>query len=252
MRALAVIFVLGFATSTTARAESPKPRVEFVGNLMITSDELRGAIDDPWPGGVFNQEVLERDLLLVSAYYWDRGYAQVKLRAPRVTKTLITIEVEEGKTFTLDHVLVTGDVPLVERAKHFASIKSRKGQLFSRTRIADDGQRISRYYEDRGYAYVNVLPFTKVDVAQRTITLNFEITRGKRVTIEQVNFWNSTKLPDAAFEKALTIAVGERYNSSRLDAVKQALLVLGAKEAIVATKRGTSDTQVIVSFEVFD
>ena len=252
MRTLALVFVLGFATSTTARADGPKPRVEFVGNLMITGDELRRAIQDPWPDGTFNQEVLERDLLLVAAYYWDRGHARVKVHEAKVTKTLITIEIEEGPTFTFDHVLVTGDPSRAERAKHFASLKTRKGQLFSRARIEDDRWRISREYEDRGYAYVNVLPLTKVDLAQRTVTLTFEITRGKRVTVEQASFWNNTKLPDATFERALTVKEGERYSATRLEAVKKALIAAGAGDAVISTKRGSTDTQIIVNFEVFD
>jgi len=251
MRSLAVVFVLGFAT--VSHADTPRPRVEFVGNILVTGDELRAAIQDPFDDtGAFNQEILERDLLLVSAYYWDRGHATVKVHEPLITKSAITIEVQEGPTFTIDHVLVTGDPTMAQRAKHLAALRTRGGKLFSRSMIAADRERLSRYYEDRGYAYVNVLPLTKLDLTQRTITLTFEITRGKRTTVERVDFWNTSKLPDSAFTPALAIAAGERYSSTRLEAVKQALLATGVANVVVSTKRGSTDTQIIITYEVSD
>ena len=246
-----VMVVLGFAT--ISHADAPKKlRFEFIGNIMITGDELRAAIPAPYDDtGAFNQEMLERDLLLVSAYYWDRGYAQVKVREPKMTKTAIVVEVEEGPTFTIEHVLVTGDPTMEQRAKHLKAMRTRTGQLFSRSRISDDRQRLSLYYQDRGYAFVNVLPLTKVDLARRMITLTFEVTRGKRATVERVGFWNTSKLPDSAFEPALTIRPGERYSDTRLEAVKAALAAMGV-EVVVSTKRGSTDTQIIITYEVSD
>ena len=251
-----VMVVLGFATISHADApkapKAPKLRFEFIGNIAITGDELRAAIPAPYDDtGAFNQEMLERDLLLVSAYYWDRGHAQVKVREPKITKTAIVVEVEEGPTFTIEHILVTGDPTMAQRAKHLKAMRTRKGQLFSRTKIADDRERLSRYYEDLGYAFVNVLPLTKVDLARRTITLTFEVTVGKRTTVERVGFWNTSKLPDSAFEPALTIRPGERYSDTRLEAVKAALAAMGV-EVVVSTKRGSTDTQIIITYEVSD
>ena len=37
---------------------------------------------------------------------------------------------------------------------------------FSRTQIAEDREKLSAYYQDQGYAYANVLPLTKVDLAE--------------------------------------------------------------------------------------
>jgi outer membrane protein insertion porin family len=246
-----VMLVLGSAT--ISHADAPKRRIELIGNLMFTGDELRAAIQDPYDAtGAFNQEILERDLLLIAAFYWDRGHAQVKVHEPKITRTAITIEVEEGPTFTLDHVLITGDPTMAQRAKHLKAMRSRKGQLFSRTKIADDRERLSLHYQDLGYAFVNVLPLTKVDLARRTITLTFEVTRGKRATVERVDFDNTSRLPDSAFQPALTIAAGERYSATRLEQVKAALLAVGVANCVISTKRGATDTQIIITYEVSD
>src|SRR5262249_8419526 len=89
--------------------------VQFIGNNHISSDELRGAIStrraDALPflndSGVYSQEAFERDLLLVSAHYWDRGYANVKVGTPQLRLSrdkqfmYLSIPIDEGPIFTI-------------------------------------------------------------------------------------------------------------------------------------------------------
>src|SRR5262249_15057234 len=154
-------------------AEPRVPRSEswqFVGNHAISSDELVAALDGEivTPAGDFDDEVIERDLLLVSAYYWDRGYALVKVEAPRYDREhhIVTVPVEEGPKFTMSTVALTGDVLGGEPA-----IQIREGMTFSRTAIAKDREALATFYQDRGYAYANVLPLTKVDMDAHRIAL---------------------------------------------------------------------------------
>ena len=98
--------------------------VQFIGNNHISSEELRSSIstrradalafiDD---SGVYSQEAFERDLLIVSAHYWDRGYAQVKVGTPllRLSRDkqymYLSIPVDEGPVFKISHVSFKGDL----------------------------------------------------------------------------------------------------------------------------------------------
>jgi outer membrane protein assembly factor BamA len=127
-------------------------RVQFTGNAAVSSDRLRAAIaeyplfDDT---GAIVQEVLERDLLLIAAFYWDRGHAQVKVGEPVISpsKDAVTIPIEEGPVFTVGSVTVTGE--LIGSAKaNLAMIRVRPGATFSRTRIANDREALSNFYQD--------------------------------------------------------------------------------------------------------
>ena len=227
-----------------------KPRIVFTGNAAISSAELLGAIDDPFESsGALQQEVFERDLLLLSAYYWDRGYARVRVGEPKISATEIVIPIEENEVFTIGSVAVTGDVAPRMKARHRDSLRVKPGVRFSRTQIADDRTALSRYYEERGYAYVNVLPLTKIDIAKRTIGLTFEIERGKLTTVERIQL-DCPRVPDAS--KVLTVFEGDRYDVRPFEATKAAIMSLGGlskDEVVIWTKRGTTDELVILGFE---
>jgi len=249
MHLLRLAVVLCFLGGVAA-AQPSRPRIVFTGNTTIASTELLNAIDDPFEAsGALQQEIFERDLLLLAAYYWDLGYARVRIGEPKISATEIVIPITENEVFTLGEVVVTGDPTPRMKARHRDALKLRPGMLFSRTRISNDRERLSRYYEERGYASVNVLPLTKVDVAKRIINLNYEITRGKLTYVEAV-LLDCPRLPDAA--TVLKVFDGDVYDVRTFEGSKTAIMELGGltkDEVVIFTKRGASDEHVILGFE---
>ena len=65
---------------------------------------------------MYSQEAFERDLLLVSAHYWDHGYANVKVGTPQLRLSrdkqymYLSIPIDEGPVFTIGTVNFKGDL----------------------------------------------------------------------------------------------------------------------------------------------
>lgn len=77
------------ASSLAAEPARPgperRPRYSFHGNKAVSADDLRAVVllDKPGlPAGVSNEDVLERDALMITALYYDRGYLLVKVQPP--------------------------------------------------------------------------------------------------------------------------------------------------------------------------
>ena len=238
--------------------------IQFIGNTEISDDELRTAISTRRQdalgflneSGTYNQEAFERDLLLVSAHYWDRGYATVKVGTPQLRLSrdkqfmYLSIPVDEGPVFTIGTVTFKGDL-IGTVAKNQEKIIIRPGMRFSRTRIAEDREKLSNYYQDQGYAYANVLPLTKPDLANRRINLTFEVARGKRAYFERINIRGNSKTRDKVIRREMKIAEGELFNNTNLEISKRRINALGFFEnVVVSTKRGSSDEFVEVNVEV--
>ncbi|HEY4241614.1 MAG TPA: outer membrane protein assembly factor BamA [Kofleriaceae bacterium] len=240
--------------------------VQFIGNATIPDDELRAAIATRRAdalsflndSGVYSQEAFERDLLLVSAHYWDRGYANVKVGTPSLRLSrdkqymYLSIPVEEGPVFTIGSVNFKGDLigSAAENAKY---INVKPGMTFARTMIAEDREKLSNYYQDQGYAYANVLPLTKVDLPHRKISLTFEVARGKRAYFERINIRGNSKTRDKVIRREMKIAEGELFNNTNLEVSKRRITALGFFENVtVSTKRGSSDEFVEVNVEVVE
>src|SRR5690242_19022238 len=92
--------------------------VQFIGNRSVPDAELRLAIQTRRQdalsflndSGVYSQEAFERDLLLVSAHYWDKGFANVKVGTPQLRLSrdkefmYLSIPIDEGPVFSIGTV----------------------------------------------------------------------------------------------------------------------------------------------------
>ncbi|HWU86430.1 MAG TPA: outer membrane protein assembly factor BamA, partial [Kofleriaceae bacterium] len=238
--------------------------VQFIGNHSISDDELRSSIQTRRPdslsflndSGTYNQEAFERDLLLISAHYWDRGYANVKVGTPQLRLSrdkqymYLSIPIDEGPVFTIGSVNFKGDL-IGSASKNLEKIRLRPGVTFSRTMIAEDREKLSNYYQDQGYAYANVLPLTKVDLPNRRIHITFEVARGKRAYFERINIRGNSKSRDKVIRREMKISEGELFNNTNLEISKRRINALGFFEnVVVSTKRGSSDEFVEVNVEV--
>jgi outer membrane protein insertion porin family len=239
-------------------------RVNFVGNHAITDADLRDVIVTRegsllsilTSAGTYREDVFQRDLLLIQAHYWDHGYVQVKVANPLVELSpdkqsmYITISIDEGPQYTLGKVDVTGD--LLESKEFFLSrVSVKPGEIFNRSKLSDDLQKLTDFYKDKGYAYVNASPATPVNEKTRTVDVIFEIQKGDLVHFDRINIRGNTKTRDKVIRRELRIIEGEPYNQSLLDYSKKRVTALGFFEKVdVSTKRGSSDDKMDVNVEV--
>jgi outer membrane protein insertion porin family len=254
----------------TERSKVQIRDVQFVGNSQVTDDELRSVVGTKRPGalsvmddsGTFNQKAFERDLLIISAYYWDRGFANVKVGTPQVRMSrdkaymYLSIPIDEGPVFTIGKIEFKGDL-IGTAAEQLDRLRIRPGAKFGRTLIGQDREALASYYMDQGYAYANISPLTKVDIDKREIALTFEISRGRKAYFERINIRGNSKTRDKVIRREMKIAEGELFNNTNLDVSKRRIAALGFfkcpedKEPVtVSTKRGSSDEFVEVNVEV--
>jgi outer membrane protein insertion porin family len=239
-------------------------RVNFVGNQAMSDDELRSVISTQegnilsllTSAGTYREDVFQRDLLLIQAHYWDHGYVQVKVGSPLVELSpdkqsmYITINVEEGPQYRLGKVDVTGDL-LMPREFFLSRVSVKTGEIFNRSKLSDDLQKLTDYYKDRGYAYVNASPSTPVNEKARVVDVSFEIQKGELVTVNRINIRGNSKTRDKVIRRELRLAEGDTYNQSLLDYSKKRVNALGYFEKVeMSTKRGQVDDKLDVNFEV--
>jgi outer membrane protein insertion porin family len=240
--------------------------VAFTGNHAISDDELRatlttrpaGALSVLDGSGTYRLAALERDLAILTARYLDGGFATVKIGTPSLRlsrdKTFmhVTIPIDEGPRFEFGTIDVTGDL-LGSPASHLARIASRTGATFSRSEVERGRKALETYYQDQGFASVNVVPRMHLDLANRRVPLTFEIVRGKRTYVERIHIRGNSKTRDKVIRRELRIAEGELFNGSRIEASRRHILALGYFEnVVVSTTRGSSDEFLEINVEVHE
>ena len=144
-------------------------RISFVGNHTISADQLAQQItvkkSHLWTHGSLSQKLLKQSAENIQALYRDRGYEEVKVNsrtANQESKIDIAFEVEEGAPTIVEDVQVSGNqnVATAQLAAP-GGFLIRAGAPYSPRKLADDRNRISANYLDRGYLNAEVLTKAK-------------------------------------------------------------------------------------------
>ncbi|ACY16471.1 outer membrane protein assembly factor BamA [Haliangium ochraceum] len=241
--------------------------VSFIGNEKVTDDELRsiittsagGALSFISDSGIFQQETFERDLFMIQAYYYDRGFINVKLGSPQIRLSrdkrymYLSIPIDEGPVFHIGDIEFEGDL-IGEKADYYERLTVERGEVFNRSKVGSDINALTNFYKDKGYAYVNVTPLTKLDLEGRIVALTFEIERGNKVYFERINVRGNSKTRDKVIRREMKVSEGELYSQTSLDASRRRIEALGFFETPVniSTKRGSSDEFIEVNVEVIE
>lgn len=238
--------------------------VTFIGNKAVTDAELAGIIQTRKGGyfsfftdsGIFQEEAFERDLLMITAYYYDRGHINVKLGTPQIRLSrdkrymYVAIPIDEGPVFEIGKIDFKGDI-LGDKADYYRRLRIKPGEVFNRSKVGQDIVRLNDFYKDQGFAYVNVTPMTNVDLDKRTVALTFEIQKGKKVYFERINVRGNSKTRDKVIRREIKISEGELYNQTALDASRARVMALGFFDKVdVSTTRGSSDEFIVVNVEI--
>jgi outer membrane protein insertion porin family len=239
-------------------------RVNFVGNKGASDQDLRSVmltqagdlLSFVTSAGTYREDMFQRDMLMVQAYYYDRGYINVKVSDPQLELSpdkrslYITITIDEGKQYKIGEVDVRGEL-LDDRDFYVQRLSLKPGEIFNRSRVQQDMQDLTEYYKDKGYAYVNAVPQTTIDEKARIVNLTFDIQRGSLVTFERISIRGNTKTRDKVIRREMRVVEGETYNQSKLDLSKRTVTALGFFERVdLSSKRGSDDDKMEVNVEV--
>lgn len=246
--------------------EGPKGYVKniiFKGNKKIKSSDLKKVMTTKektllsfiTKTGVLDEDVLKNDTQLLSAYYIDHGYLDVKVSEPKVDfrdpkKIKIEIDVTEGSQYRLGNIEFQGDV-LTTKEALFKVIRIKRNDVYSNSAIRRDITAMTEKFANQGYAYAEVSPLTKIDSKNLLVDLTFEVEKKRRVSFERIQITGNTKTRDKVIRRELQVAEGELYNADQLSKSRSRLRRTGFfKETEFTTTRGSTDDRINLDLKV--
>ncbi|ANA39948.1 MULTISPECIES: outer membrane protein assembly factor BamA [Geobacter] len=238
--------------------------IRFEGNKAFSASKVRGVMEtkEKWflswltGAGTYKDEVVKNDVNLIADLYFNNGYVNVKVGEPQVTLNedksglIVTIGITEGDQFRTGSIGFKGD--LLEKEEDLAKgLRLKSGDIFSRANLRTDVMALTDLYADKGFAFANVTPLTKVNPETKTVDLTFEFEKGDKVFFDRINVSGNTKTRDKVIRRELKVAEGETYSSTGLKQSKQRLMNLGFfEEAAISTVKGSSENKLDVNIEV--
>jgi outer membrane protein insertion porin family len=246
-------------------------RITFVGNYNVPEEELRAVMQTGQQtilsfgsGGAYRQDVFERDVLMLNALYYDKGYMNVQIGTPRVMLTPdregieITLLVHEGPRFKIRQLKVyERDAdgkevePLGGRKALRQLVQAKSGDYFNRAELVKDLGAVRTLYRDAGYANMEAEPETELDPVNKQVDIVIPIRRGPLVHVERIEIKGNTKTRDKVLRREMEIEEGMLFSETKLEDSKRRIVALGYFERVdVSTEQGSTPETININFEV--
>lgn len=214
-------------------------KITITGNKAIKTNELKKvlATKPAWlfNPGIYKEEVLQEDIEKIRALYDDIGYLDVEA-APDLnysengTLLDITININEGKQYTVGDITVAGNLVLPEKDVK-SKIEMKPGKPFSARALRMDVVNIKQYYYQFGYMNVVVDVDRNLNQAGN-IDIKYNIDAKDPVYVGKVEIRGNVKTREIIVRRELRVYPGERFNGEKIKRSKERIYNLGFFENV--------------------
>jgi outer membrane protein insertion porin family len=234
-------------------------KITFLGNKTILDDELKNFMQTREEtyfsflsgSGNFKEMNFQTDVERLKYFYKTRGYLQINIQNPEVTASedkkwiFITVRLQEGPQFTVNNVSFNGEL-LFTDSEMMEKLKLKSGDIYNEENLRLDIQTLTEMYQDKGYAFANVLRTLEVVPGENKVDVIFSFEKGVIAYFGKIIMKGNTKTRDKVIRRELRIKEGEMYSGTKLRTSKDNVNRLGffQPESVIfntITRKGTDN-----------
>ncbi len=169
-------------------------RIVFQGNHQIAESDMLASVvvkkSHLWSHGSVSQKLATQSANNVQALYRDRGYEDAKVTSQMVeheSKIDVVFDIDEGPQTLVQNVVVAGNANIpIDQVAVPVGLLLHAGAPFSPRKLADDRNRISANYLDRGYLNAEVKATVKRDANPHRVEVTYQIAEHQVVRMSEV------------------------------------------------------------------
>jgi outer membrane protein insertion porin family len=221
--------------------------IDFVGNEAFSDEELMEQFKTkPWrwftilwtyfdKSGRYSEPLFAQDLKSVSEKYLDHGYIQAEVGDPEVEATkkglVVRVRIVEGDQYKVGAIDMQGD-DSVDKELLRKALTLKEGDVFSRSALDSDRERLEHNYSDRGFFNAKVDPQTRVHQEAKTVDVSYAIQKGSLAFLREIEVTGNKTTIDPVVRREMMIVEGELYSAAAVDVSKARLERLGFFEEV--------------------
>ena len=238
-------------------------QVNIVGNSVFDDDTLLAELQLGVPGfwswfgsmDEYAKPKLAADEETLKSYYHDRGFVKFSVDSTQVTITpdkkdiYITMNVTEGDKYIIKDVKLAGDLQLDESELR-SLILVQKGDLFSRSKMIQGKDLLTKRLGNEGYAFAKVNVMPQIDDEALDVELAYFIKPGKKVYVRRINFVGNYKTNGEVLRREMRLMEGGELSNSQLQRSKIRLQRLPYIEEVIVSKDPVPGTDDLVDVNI--
>lgn len=209
-------------------------RVNIIGNKFFSEEKIKNVLQTKEGGlltplaavgitqsGAYREEIFRIDQTKLQYFYLKYGFLNFKFHEPEVMLSpdkkwiYINMKIEEGDRFSLNSMSFSGDL-IKSKEELSQKVKSKIDKIVDYEHILMDVQAIVEIYKDEGYAFVNVIPNSKVDAKNKRVDFVFEIDKGNLIYVDKIDIVGNETTRDKFVRRQMAIVEGDLYSGSKI------------------------------------
>lgn len=221
-------------------------RIKIVGNRTFPDKDLLGLfelkttnlISAVTSADQYSRQKLSADLEKLRSYYLDRGYIKFDIESTQVEispdrrEIYITINVKEGDVYTIEKIDLSGNLVVKDPQELVELVTVNPGDVFSRKKISETTDAISKRLGDEGYIFSNVNMVPEINDDARTVRVGFVIDPGRQAYVRRINFRGNTKTRDEVLRREMRQLEAASASNRKIEDSKSRLERLGYFEEV--------------------
>jgi len=211
-------------------------RIHIIGNEAFSDSTLQGQLasqqSDMFSSfgsrSVFDQKRFGADGQLLQQYYMNNGYLDMKLESQQITISednksfSLTFSLHEGHPYTISGIGIQGDV-VPDQKTLKALIELETGDTYSLETMQSTIAAMTERIGDEGYAFASVTPLLNRNIDDHTVSIVFDIEKGREVYIERIEITGNEKSDDTVVRRLIIQDEASRYTGSQIKTSREAL-----------------------------
>jgi len=188
--------------------------------------------------GIFQESKVNQDLQVITQHYLSNGYIKVKIDKPKAvliknrdySRVKIGFNISEGEQYFTGKVDVAsgdGKELLFDKEEVLGEMVLQTGKIFNPYQQNGDRFKVSKLYQEQGYAFSRVRVRNKVDEENKTVDIIYQVVRGEKAYIGRVEVEGNYETQDHVIRRELEIFDNELFDGIKLKESQRKITRLG-------------------------
>ncbi len=240
-------------------------KIVFVGNKAFGEGRLSEVInsrEERWwrfltSADQYDPQRLSYDKELLRRFYLKHGYADFEVLdakaelSPDRKSFFLTFTIHEGERYRVGKISIDSHLRHLTGDDLRDDLQLAPGDWFDGDAVGRTADKMEEDVHTRGYAFVQVKPEVKKNVAKHIIDLTYDIGEGPKVYVERINIFGNTRTEDKVIRREFRIAEGDAFNAQAVRQTRQRLMDLGYFGSVdITTEPGSAPDKAIINTKV--
>lgn len=169
--------------------------------------------------GIYKKDEIAVDMERIRNLYHSKGYLYVAISEPEIRLSpdkknlFLKISLSEGDQYRIGDIKIQGNTVFLTDDL-FEQITVSSGEIFNRSALRADIDRIIDKYMEKGYARADVNPEMDIDVNEKTVFITLTVSEGRIFRIGRIDVTGNSKTRDKVIRREMRLDEGDIFNKN--------------------------------------